>query len=210
MGYMKKILCFGDSNTYGFDPQTYGRYDKNTRWCCLLSDILGDDYLVIEEGMNNRTAFFNNPVSRKESGQEYLESYMRKNKDIDICILSLGTNDAQSSYTLDKNIARRGLRKLISIIRKYNLETKIIIVPPVKITEDLLHSEFSELFDKNSIEIIKEIFPVFEPIAKNTDCYYFDFNKIVQPSKYDGIHYTKESHRIIAENLAGFITDNIK
>ena len=86
---------------------------------------------------------------------------------------------------------------------------KIIIIPPVKITEDILHSGFSVMFNKKSIEIIREIFPIFEVIAKENNCYYFDFNQIVTPSKTDGLHYTASSHKIIAENLTNFIRNNI-
>ena len=58
---MKKILCYGDSNTFGYNPETGGRYDKNTRWSGILSYLLKENYEIIEEGMNNRTAFFKNP-----------------------------------------------------------------------------------------------------------------------------------------------------
>ena len=55
------------------------------------------------------------------------------------------------------------------------------------------------MFNKNSIEKIKQVFPVFEIVAKDNDCYYFDFNKIVTPSKTDGLHFTASSHKIIAK-----------
>ena len=29
---MKRILCFGDSNTWGFAPKDGYRFDENTRW----------------------------------------------------------------------------------------------------------------------------------------------------------------------------------
>lgn len=202
---MKKILCFGDSNTFGFDPVTYGRYDKSSRWSGILGEILPDDYKIIEEGMNNRTGFFKNPESLKESGGEYLPVCLEKNKDFDICILSLGTNDAQIIYPLDTTTVKNGLKKLISAVKKANPFAKIIIIPPVKITRDLLHSGFSELFDEDSIKKIQDVFPIFEKTAKNNKCLYFDLNTFVRPSKFDGIHYTKGSHRIIAEKLADFI-----
>ena len=38
---MKHVLCFGDSNTWGFIPGTCKRYDEHTRWTGILQDELG-------------------------------------------------------------------------------------------------------------------------------------------------------------------------
>ena len=51
---MKKIICFGDSNTYGYNPATGGRFDENTRWPKVLQKLLGEDYEIFEEGQNGR------------------------------------------------------------------------------------------------------------------------------------------------------------
>ena len=202
---MKKILCYGDSNTFGFIPKICGRYDKNTRWSGRLSELLKDNYEVIEEGMNNRTGFFKNPEGLKQSGGEYLSIYLQNHKDIDICILALGTNDAQFFYNLDRKSAELGLMNLISAIREVNSDTKIVIVPPVKITENILHSGFAMMFNSDSIEKIREVFEVFKIVADKENCYYFDFNEIVSPSQEDGIHYSEASHKIIADKLSEYI-----
>ena len=47
----KHILCFGDSNTWGYDAATGGRFDDDTRWTMQLSKRLGEKYYVIEEGL---------------------------------------------------------------------------------------------------------------------------------------------------------------
>ena len=49
---MINILCYGDSNTYGYDPHTGGRYDESVRWPCRLQTYLGDEYHLIEAGLN--------------------------------------------------------------------------------------------------------------------------------------------------------------
>ena len=48
---MIHILCFGDSNTYGYKPDGTGRFDENTRWTGLLQKKLGTEFRVIEEGL---------------------------------------------------------------------------------------------------------------------------------------------------------------
>ena len=167
---MKKILCYGDSNTFGFNPKNGGRYDKTTRWSGILSDLLKEKYEVIEEGMNNRTGFFKNPEGLKQSGGEYLSIYLQNHKDIDICILNLGTNDAQIFYPLNNETTQKGLQNLTSAIKNINPRTKIIIIPPVKITQDLLHSGFAVIFNKNSIDFDFETsFDLNSFIGTNTD-----------------------------------------
>jgi len=205
---MKKILCFGDSNTYGFIPQLCKRYAKNERWSGILAELLGKDYEILEEGMNNRTGFFKNPEGIKFCGREYLPIYLQNHRDIDICILALGTNDAQFFYDLNENIVREGLQNLIKSVKEANPKTKIIIVPPVKIQENILNGIFSMQFDLTSVEKIAETFDLYKEIANKNKCYYLDFNDSVKPSELDGLHYSKDSHKVIACKVAAFIKLN--
>ena len=46
----KRIVCFGDSNTWGYDPVNHTRYDEETRWTMVLQSLLGEEYQMIEEG----------------------------------------------------------------------------------------------------------------------------------------------------------------
>mgnify|MGYP000817512393 CR=1 FL=1 len=57
---MKTILCFGDSNTYGYQPETKKRYDETTRWTCLLQQAIQPyGWRVVEEGLCGRTTNLN-------------------------------------------------------------------------------------------------------------------------------------------------------
>ena len=58
----KNILCFGDSNTWGFPPDCGARYDRKTRWPGVLQDALGDAFYVIEEGLPWRNTVWDDPV----------------------------------------------------------------------------------------------------------------------------------------------------
>jgi len=40
---MKTILCYGDSNTWGYDPKNQCRHDHKTRWPMALKNILNKD-----------------------------------------------------------------------------------------------------------------------------------------------------------------------
>ena len=60
-----------------------------------------------------------------------------------------------------------------------------------------------ELFKKKS----KEIVVVYKKLAKDYHCEYFDVNEFVKPSDFDGLHYDKNSHKIIADNLSAIINN---
>ena len=65
---MKTILCYGDSNTYGYNPVTGGRWPEDIRWTGRLQQLLGDEYKVIEEGCNGRTTMYKAPGEGWKSG----------------------------------------------------------------------------------------------------------------------------------------------
>ena len=87
---MKKVLCFGDSNTYGFIPSSGRRYDKNIRWSGIIQTLAQNNFEVIEAGCNNRTAFCDNPAGFNETGYKILPSFLTP--DINVVILAIGIN----------------------------------------------------------------------------------------------------------------------
>jgi lysophospholipase L1-like esterase len=68
----KRVLCYGDSNTWGFDPVSKKRIDYQERWTGLLQNELGEAYQVLEEGLNGRTTVWNDPIEGYKNGLEYL------------------------------------------------------------------------------------------------------------------------------------------
>ena len=122
------ILCFGDSNTFGYDPRGFfgGCYDKP--WTQLLSEKSG--WNVRNQGENGREVPIL-PVS-------FTENY-------DLLVIMLGTNDLLQGNSVDA-IARRMEAFLTSISRE-KLSILLIAPPPMKLgewvpTENLI--EFSE------------------------------------------------------------------
>ncbi|MBR3736130.1 MAG: acylhydrolase, partial [Lachnospiraceae bacterium] len=59
---MKRILCFGDSLTWGYDPDHRVRFNEEIRWTQVLQKHLGEGYTVIEEGQNGRTIATEDPA----------------------------------------------------------------------------------------------------------------------------------------------------
>ena len=66
---MKRILCYGDSNTWGHNPTgidpvtgAIGRYSEGVRWTGVMQRELGEEYFVCEEGLCGRTTVFEDPT----------------------------------------------------------------------------------------------------------------------------------------------------
>lgn len=200
---MRTIFCFGDSNVYGYIPESGKRYPKNSRWSGILAEIAGENYQIIEAGCNNRTAFSKNPYGKVMSGSlilpELLESYF------DIVILSVGINDLQFIYNVNRQDFENGLVKLVNIVKKDAPKSVIILLCPPLIGESILKSSFASLFDKSSIEKSHFLAEIYEKVAIENNCKVLNLSEIVEPSDIDGLHFTPESHKKIAESVYSLI-----
>lgn len=197
---MKKILCFGDSNTYGYIPATHERYDKSIRWTGILQDLCGDDYKIIEAGCNNRTAFCDNPVGIMQTGYKILPEFL--SKDLDYMILALGINDMQMHYTFTEKDIKNGIEHLIDMTRNTIPTCKIILICPSVLTKHVLKSpKFSTMFNEISIERSYKLSPIYSDIALQKKCKYLDLNTCTIPSEIDGLHYEPDQHKIIAQKI---------
>ena len=94
----KRILCFGDSLTWGFSPEFGIRYDENTRWTGVLAKELGSDYVIIEEGQNGRTIATDDFPKGERNGLKYIQACMESHRPFDMIIIMLGTNDIKKKF----------------------------------------------------------------------------------------------------------------
>ena len=201
---MKKIICYGDSNTFGFKTDDFTRYGEDIRWTCLLQKNLGDGYEVINEGMCDRTGFVNNPKGELFSAPKHFPEFIKKSGNIDLLILWIGTNDLQFLYNISLGSIERGVENWIKLAK--TKAKKILIISPVILNENILKGAFNYQFDNESINKSKNVGKIYKRFADLYNCKFFDINTIVNPSDIDGLHYNSNSHRIIANNLSEFIT----
>lgn len=131
---MKRVLCFGDSNTYGYDASTDGRFDENTRWTCVLQKLAGPDYTIIEEGLSGRTTCYRDPINEGMAGLDYLYPCLMSHGPFDTLVIMLGTNDCKERFSATpKNIAD-GMKRLVEKAKELAVWTGepdlIVIAPP--------------------------------------------------------------------------------
>ena len=196
---MKKVLCFGDSNTFGFIPESGKRYDKNTRWSGILTQLAAEKFEIIEAGCNNRTAFTDNPAGFEQTGCKVLPTLL--NKDLDCVILAIGVNDLQFFYNPTLEEIKNGMRRLVDIVREHCPNAEIILVSPARLTDNIFNGYFRAMFDKISIEKSLHLSEIYESIAKEKNCRFADWDKIVTVSPKDGLHLEPDAHKKIAEAM---------
>lgn len=197
---MKKILCFGDSNTFGFNPHNGLRYSESKRWSGILANNLRG-FIVIEAGCNNRNCFCDNG-DIELTGCKILPKYLEN--DLDYVILALGTNDIQKFYRPSDSNIQEGIENLIDIVKKNCPQAKILLLSPSCLSKDILKGYFKCQFDETSIEQSKRFFELYSAAASKKGCDIIDLNKIARVSEADGLHYDVEEHEKIAQALTDY------
>lgn len=197
---MKKVLCFGDSNTFGFNPKDGTRFNKNVRWTGVLQNLCSKNFQIVENGCNNRTAFSANPAGKIFTGNKILPELLNDN--FEYVILSVGINDLQNQYDTSEKDIEIGITNLTEIVRLSLPDTKIILISPPALTKNVLKSPFfSTLFNEKSVEKSKNLAKIYERIAQKTGSDFIDLNKIATPSSIDGLHFEEEEHKKIATEI---------
>lgn len=200
---MKRVLCFGDSNTWGQDPLTGERLAKDTRWTGVLAKDLGPSYEIIEEGMNGRTTVWDDPIQGYANGQDYLVPCLKSHHPLDLVIIMLGTNDLKNRFSLSARDIAKGAAVLVSIVLKSDCGVKqaapkVLLVAPPPVTEVGEHAESFIGAKAKS----KKLAEHFGKIATECGCALLDAGAIVVSSRIDGIHLDKEEHIKLGHAMA--------
>ncbi len=125
---MKTVVAFGDSNTWGHIPGSGGeRFAYELRWPTILQRELGDDWLVIAEGLGGRTATVERPDSEGRNGLPYLLPCLQSHGPLDAVVIFLGTNDV--NFVDDDRIARC-VARLVEIARREADDVLVVCPAP--------------------------------------------------------------------------------
>jgi lysophospholipase L1-like esterase len=187
---LKTIVCFGDSNTWGYNPVTQERHDYDKRWTTVLQKELGSDYLVIPEGLNGRTTVWEDPIELHKNGAAYLPPCLESHKPVNLVIIMLGTNDLKQRFSLPAGDIANGAGVLVDIVKKSDwgpdgsAPQVLVLVPP----EVRKLSDFSEMFAGSREKSLG--FPAaFEAMTEDRDVACLDVGRTVRLSDADGIHF---------------------
>ena len=90
---MKRVLVFGDSNSWGHVPAKCTRYPEDSRWPAVAAALLGPEYQIIEDSISGRTTVYEDPVVPFRCGKDNLGYSMLAHAPLDLVVLALGGND---------------------------------------------------------------------------------------------------------------------
>ena len=203
----KTVLCFGDSNTWGQKPDKSERFGADERWTGLLQQALGDDYYVIEEGLNSRTTDLEYTPRPGRNGSTYLLPCLDSHRPLDNVILMLGTNDLKTAFGRSAPAIAAALGRLVKIIRERTAladgsSAKVILVSPILIDSAARHfAEFySDIYELEAAEKSKQLAPEVQKVAQSSGCSFVDAASVASPGE-DSLHLDRNGHRGLAELL---------
>ena len=202
---MKTVLCYGDSNTWGYDPATQSRFPRDTRWPGALRKNLGDEYLVIEEGLNGRTTVWDDPIELDKNGATYLRPCLQTHKPLDLVIIMLGTNDLKTRFNVNAYEIASGAGVLVDIVKKSETGIdagvpEILSIAPPQTVPYPDTQIFVGAVEKSS-GFSKE----FRRVANEKQVHFLDAGEHVESSALDGIHLEAEMHEKLGHAVAAKI-----
>ena len=190
---MTKIIFFGDSNTYGYDPRGMlgMRYPEAARWTTQVRKALEGKYVVIEAGMNGRMI----PKSKREMNQ--IQPFLKDWDKEDWFVIMLGTNDILLNNHPHAKDAIGRMNVFLEWLTVYVTPPRIIVIGPVPIASAFPDMEiYHEESRKMNIG--------FEALCQKRNVLFFDAEKWQVDLSYDGVHFSESGHRAFAK---GFLQD---
>ena len=200
---MKTVLCYGDSNTWGYDPATRTRYPPDVRWTGVLATRLGDEYRVIEEGLNGRTTRWDDPIETGRNGLTYLRPCIESHQPLDLIVIMLGTNDLKHRFNVSASDIAQSAAGLAELAWRLahapdGSRAKVLLVAPPAVTT---LTEFDQMFD-GAREKSRQFSRYYRLAAGWHHLPFFDAGAVIVSSEKDGIHFDSEEHCKLGAALA--------
>jgi lysophospholipase L1-like esterase len=197
------LLCFGDSNTWGFVPGTGERYRADVRWPGVLREALGADYWVIEEGLNGRTTIWDDPAGVGRNGQTYLPPCLQTHRPLDAVILFLGLNDLKPKFGATAEAIADGACTQIGLIRQSGAgigggSPRILVISPPRIGRLTGYADQFDGAQANSARLAA----CLAAVARQHGCEFLDISEVISASDIDGIHLDADAHRTLGMAVA--------
>ena len=211
----RRILCFGDSLTWGYDPVKQNRIDEDSRWTGVLQNLLGDGYRVIEEGQNGRTIATDDPAEGEKNGLRYVIPCIESHKPLDLMIVMLGTNDLKKKFSYTVMDIAGEMQIFLEKVLAYNRfrmedKMKILLVAPPVTGKTGKGSWLEDCFDfQNAAEVSSKLPDWYRKLARMYGCFFLDAGKVVSVSDADGVHLDAENQILLGEAIHALLMKEI-
>lgn len=204
---MKQILCFGDSNTWGYNPADGGRYPYDVRWTGRLQDML-PDCRVLECGHKGRTTVFHDDLEPGRIGYDILPIELNMHEPLDLLVIMLGTNDCKRRLGAGPDEIANGLEMLIRLTKSPliwggKLVPEILVVAPIPM--DAAHiagSDMEAMFDTASAVRSTHLAQSYRAVCARYGVAFWDASEAVpHVTSSDGVHLSADDHAVFAQAI---------
>ncbi|MGN6379167.1 MAG: GDSL-type esterase/lipase family protein [Gaiellales bacterium] len=203
---MQTVLCFGDSNTWGYEASTGARLGRWQRWPGVAQQELGEDVYVIEEGLGGRTTTFEIPGLPNRNGFAALPMLLETHEPLDLVVISLGTNDMWVPGATARDAAR-GVGAMVDVVRASTLgpgeaaPAVLVVVPPPL-------AALSEEWTAESDDLVREssrFGDAYRDVLRAREVPLVDLGELISSSAADGIHFEAQDHAAIGRAVAAAV-----
>lgn len=208
----KHIVCLGDSNTHGYCADSTdcadggNRFNEEERWTMRLAKLLGEDYLVLEEGLGGRTTVFSDPLHEGMSALDVAYPLLMTHEPVSLLIIMLGTNDTKERFGANAPCIALGMERLVQKIKTIPCweggKPNILIVCPPHIHDDFQRLSVSPPMGNGCPEKSRELARWLKPVAEANGCAFLDAEGIAAFNQVDFMHLTRAGHQALAQALA--------
>ncbi len=204
----RTIVCYGDSNTWGYTPGSGARFDEKTRWTGRLQLLLGEEYRIVECGMNARTTSFDDPFRDYLNGRHGLVHGMVAAKPVDLLIISLGTNDLKYGTVYR---SAKGLDALLDVAVHANIympgsspvyrdEPRILVLSPIALHE-AIDQKFPGHEMHGKLDDSRQFAEVYREVCRKRQVHFLDAAQTAHASEIDCVHMDAASHAALANTV---------
>lgn len=188
---MKRILCYGDSNTWGQLPYEWSRLPESQAWTTQLGQLLGADYQVLQQGLSARVAG-DYEAAQYLNGRSHYAPILLSARPVAAVVIALGSNDLKAAYGRSADDICHDLLWYVDATARLLVDTgdatpPVLLVLPANLGDDEMFAEPSALRAK--------------VIAQMTDRYDRCIVLDGLPMSADGMHYSPEAHTLVAQKI---------
>ncbi len=204
---MKRILCYGDSNTHGTKPMRnendVARFAYHERWPGVVASELGAEFHIIEEGLPGRTTVHDDAIEGiHKNGKTYLLPCLESHWPLDAVIITLGVNDFKARFSVSPAEISASVGTLITIVRNapsfgHQTPKILVLAPPPIVEAGWLDERFAGGAAKS-----KELSVHLSAMADANGAAFFDLGSVAHVSPIDGIHFDATNHRVMGHAIA--------
>ncbi len=213
----KRVLVFGDSNTWGWMPLAEGvptsRFPPADQWPEVMRGELGADYTIIVDALSGRTTDVDDPTAPMKgaalNGAEYLPAAIAAHLPLDLVVIMLGTNDTKAQFKRTPFRIALGAGHLIDIVQGsakmfgggwYGYPApKVLLVSPPPMGKQTV---FSEVFEGDTgVERSKGLATAYRAMAEAAGARFFDAGSVVETDGVDGVHFSAQTQRALGRAM---------